>query len=100
MAKPRSILSEALHNLCENVYFQPPTGYMLQYPCIVYEFTGVEKINADNLGYITYGVYSLIYITRDPDDETKIDMAMLPRCSMTNTYESDNLYHYAYKIYH
>ena len=98
--KPRQTLSETLHSLCEHVYFQPPTGYMLKYPCIVYEFTGVEKRKADNIGYTLYGAYSLLYITRDPDDDVKIALAGLPMCSMSTTYERDNLYHYSYKIYH
>lgn len=73
---------------------------MLRYPCILYEFTGMEKRSADNLGYATYGVYSLTYITRDPDDGTKVALAALPMCSMNQSYESDNLYHYGYRIYH
>ena len=73
---------------------------MLKYPCIVYEFTGVEKRKADNIGYTLYGAYSLLYITRDPDDDVKIALAGLPMCSMSTTYERDNLYHYSYKIYH
>ena len=98
--KPRQLLSDALHSLCENVYFQPPTGYQLKYPCIIYEFKGIEKRNADNLGYMVYGIYDILYITRDPDDDTKISIAMLPMCRMGTTYEKDNLYHYSYKIYH
>ena len=98
--KPRTTLSEALHALCENVYFQPPTGYRLIYPCIIYEFTGIEKRRADNRCYTTYGVYSMTYITRDPDDETKLAIAELPMCNMVRSFDSDNLYHYAYKIYH
>ena len=97
--KSRQILSDKLHALCEHVYFQPPTGFMLLYPCIIYEFTGIERRPADNIGYTTYGVYNMTYITRDPDDETKLLIAELPMCSMTRAYDSDNLYHYAYKIY-
>lgn len=97
--KSREILSTKLHELCEHVYFQPPTGFMLLYPCIIYEFKGIEKRPADNIGYTMYGVYDMTYITRDPDDETKILIAELPMCSMNRTYESDNLYHYSYKIY-
>lgn len=97
--KSRQILSDKLHALCEHVYFQPPTGFMLQYPCTVYEFTGIEKRPADNMGYATHGVYSITYITRDPDDGTKFLIAELPLCSMNRTYESENLYHYSYKIY-
>ena len=98
--KPREKLSEKLHVLCDNVYFQPPTGYRLIYPCIVYEFNRLEKRHADNGGYIIYGVYSILYITRDPDDETIIRIAELPMCSMDRSYDSDNLYHYSYTIYH
>lgn len=90
-----------MHGLCgENVYFQPPTGYMLKYPCLVYEFTGVEKRHADNIGYSLYGEYDLTYITRDPDDPVKLEIAALPMCSMGRAYEKDNLYHFSYKIYH
>lgn len=98
--KPRSSLSETLHVLCENVYFQPPESYKLKYPCIIYEFNGVEKRPADNGTYTMYGVYSMLYITRDPDSETKLQLAALPMCSMNTTYERDNLYHYSYRIYH
>lgn len=98
--RPRKTLSDKLHALCQNVYFQPPTGYKLKYPCIVYEFTGVEKIHADNLGYILCGKYSMTYITRDPDDDVKIQLVELPMCSMGQTFENDNLYHYSYTIYH
>lgn len=98
--KPREKLSEKLHVLCDNVYFQPPTGYKLNYPCIVYEFNRLEKRHADNGGYIIYGVYSILYITRDPDDETIIRIVELPMCSMDRSYDSDNLYHYSYTIYH
>lgn len=100
MAKPRRILSESLHELCDNVYFQPPTGYKLKYPCIIYEFNGLERRPADNRGYITYGLYSIQYITRDPDDDVKLQIAELPMCSMDRTFDSDNLYHYQYRIYH
>lgn len=100
MAKSRAILSQKLHELCENVYFQPPTGYKLKYPCIIYEFNGIERRPADNLGYVVYGAYSILYITRDPDDEIKMAIAELPMCSMGSVYERDNLYHYSYRIYH
>jgi len=100
MAKQRKILSDALHAMCDNVYFQPPTGYMLKYPCILYEFSGLERRPADNLGYITYGIYTITYITRNPDDDVKFQIAELPMCHMERTYESDNLYHYSYRIYH
>ena len=98
--KPRRLLSEKLHELCPNVYFQPSANTLLKYPCILYEFSGVEKFRADNHGYVLHGKYSMQYITRDPDDEVKVLLTQLPMCSMNTTFEKDNLYHYSYTIYH
>lgn len=98
--KSRALLSEKLHELCPNVYYQPPANTSLKYPCILYEFNGVDKFKADNLGYVLHGKYSMQYITRDPDDEVKVLLTQLPMCSMNTTFEKDNLYHYSYTIYH
>ena len=99
MAQSRSSLSALLHTFCNNVYFQPPTGYKIVYPCIIYE---LEKSNvrfADNAPYVLYDEYSLKYITRDPDDPVRSQLVMLPLCTSENLYISDNLYHYPFRLY-
>lgn len=89
-----------LHELCYNVYFQPPTGTKLKYPCIVYELDRINKVAADNRRYTDHASYSVKYITRDPDDEVIRRMLDIPTCSMGTSFPKDNLYHYTYTIYH
>lgn len=99
MAKPRSQLSEILHGICSNVYFQPPTGTMLTYPCIIYQLDGIDVLPADNVHYGLHNRYSITYITRDPDDANRHTIIELPYCSFNRFYTSDNLNHYSYTIY-
>ena len=99
MGKPRSILSEKLHELCKNVYFQPPTGARITYPCIIYDLERTDVRFADNAPYALYDEYSLKYITRDPDDSVRSQILMLPYCNSERMYISDNLYHYPYRLY-
>lgn len=99
MAKPRAELSALLHDICDNVKFQPPTGTMLTYPCIIYKRDNLNDRKADNRTYVRHDEYQITYITRDPDDMAWHEIADLELCSLTNTAISDNLYHYYYRIY-
>ena len=64
MAKPRNKLNEILHTFCDNVYFQPPTGTKITYPCIIYDLDRPDATFADNAPYAIYDQYSIKYITR------------------------------------
>jgi len=97
--KQRKDLSDILHSFCENVYYQPPTGYKLVYPCIIYALDSVDERHADDISYLTHGEYAITYITRDPDDPNIIGICGLPKCRMNRTYTVDNLYHSTYTIY-
>lgn len=99
MARPRSELSAILHEICDNVYFQPPTGTKLTYPCIVYSNDRIEVVHADNAPYALYVSYSIKYITRDPDNEARFKIARLPMCRAEKFYTADNLYHYPFSLY-
>ena len=99
MARPRTELSNVLHAICNNVYFQPPNGYKLTYPCIVYELEKTDVTYADNAPYALYDLYSIKYITRDPDDATRYQFVLLPRCKNSRMYVADNLYHHPFDIY-
>lgn len=99
MGRPRTGLSELLHEFCSNVYFQPPSSKKLTYPCIIYTFDGLNTRHADNRSYTNFDEYSVTYITRDPDDVTKYLLADLPLCELNRSYTSDNLYHYAYRLF-
>jgi len=99
MARLRTDLSAVLHGLCNNVYFQPPTGTRISYPCIVYELERTNVRHADNAPYVLYDEYSIKYITRDPDDPVRNQLVMLPLCTSEKMYINDNLYHYLFRLY-
>lgn len=100
MVRSRDELSAKFHALCDHVYFQPPGGHKLQYPCIIYTLDGLNDKAADNLDYLTHVEYSVTYITRDPDDSVIFDLDHLPMCAMTRAFTSDNLRHYVYRLFY
>lgn len=95
-----------LHNLlCEllgsrHVYYQPPTGTKLQYPCIVYNLDAADDMHANDHIYLRLYRYSLTYITKDPDDPMRDKIDDLQYCSFNRFFVSDNLNHYTYTIYY
>lgn len=101
-------LSTALHQLCENVYFQPPQSLKLQYPCVVYSLKLVDSDYADNLTYKTMREYSLVYISPNPDpiyEESGDGMIetilkSFSHIKHVNRYTSDNLYHDAFNLFY
>ena len=99
MAKPRSKLSELLNEICRNVYFQPPADIKMKYPCIVYELEKTDVTRADNNPYLLYDMYSLKYITRDPDDANRLRFITIPLCTSQKMYIADNLYHHPFELY-
>lgn len=82
-----------------HVYFQPPETLKLTYPCIVYSLEGSTDAHADNALYRRLKRYTIIYITKDPDDQKLDQIDNLRYCSFTRQYVSDNLYHFVYTIY-
>ena len=92
-----SILCELLGS--RNVYYQPPTGTKLQYPCIIYNLDNANDVHADDLIYRRLYRYSLTYITKDPDDPMRDKIDDLQYCRFDRYFASDNLNHYTYTIY-
>jgi len=92
-----AILCETIGS--ENVYFQPPENVKIQYPCIIYSVNGNFERHANNKVYHRTREYSLLYITRDPDDGMIDTIADLPLCGMGKPYVLENLHHYPYTIY-
>ena len=99
MARPRTELSAILNALCDNVYFQPPTGTKIKYPCIIYDLENFDVRHADNAKYTLYDRYQITYITRDPDDNVKYQIEQMQMCSSEHFFISDNLYHYPFTLY-
>ena len=84
-----------------NAYFQPPASIKLNYPCIVYSISSVNKQNANDKMYKSMNEYKVVVIDSDPDSETpnKI-IAHFPMCRFDRAYTSDNLNHSALSLYY
>lgn len=87
----------------KQVYFQPPPGYMLKYPCIVYNRSPLYTLKADDTDYIKRGHYSVTYI----DSNVERSMAMMStildsfdHISVERSFVSDNLNHDVYNLYY
>lgn len=83
----------------KNVYFEPPEGTKMAYPCIRYRRVRYDARHADNRPYILIPRYELTFIYRDPDNETTYKLAQLPSCTHDRSYTSDNLSHDTYTLY-
>ena len=99
MARARVDLSEIFNELCPNVYFQPPGGHAIKYPCIIYSLNDIDSYGANNRWYKMDDVYDIEYITRNPDDPVIHQIAKLPMCSMSKPFTSENLHHYPYTMH-
>ena len=95
----RLIISEWLHEICENVYFQPPSGHKLIYPCIIYEARSGDTLFADDNPYRFTMSYTVTVIDSNPDSDLPEKVAMLPQCRMDRCFTSDNLNHYVFVLY-
>lgn len=95
-----------LHHILEQivgedyVYFQPPTGTRLKYPCIVYNLESAFDTHANDHLYRRMRRYSLTYITKDPDDSVCDKLDNLQYCSFNRFFANDNLNHFVYSIYY
>lgn len=98
--RPRTELRAILKEICPNIYFQPPETIKMVYPCIVYELSKIDPRFADNKPYSLNNRYTLIFISKDPDDPIKFEIAKLQGCRFDRSYKADNLYHYSYSIYY
>lgn len=95
-----------LHDLlCEilgsrYVYYQPPEGFKMNYPCIVYTREKIKTDYANNRPYIHQDRYSVTSIDTDPESTTPRKIADLPTCSHDRHFVSDNLHHEVFILYY
>ena len=98
----RLSLQETLVNILgsNNVYFQPPETTRLQYPCIIYERSDIDKKYADNRTYMSMVRYSITLITRSPESDLVKVILELPYCSYDRYYAADTLNHDVFTLYY
>lgn len=93
----QNILEEILGS--KNVYFQPPASLKMDYDCIRYERSKIDKIFADDSPYRLFDRYQIIFIYKNPDSDIPKKLAMLPMCSHERHYTADNLHHDVFNLY-
>lgn len=82
------------------VYFQPPASVRMSYPCFRYSLSNMYSKRADNRNYLNRDRYTIIYITKDPDDDMphKV-LEKLQMCNYDRNYNADGLYHHVFSVY-
>jgi len=97
---PRLELQTLLETLLgsENVYFQPPTGFMMSYPCIVYNRSNIRSRFADDIPYLLMKQYTLTAIYSNPDSDLSDKISALPQCVFDRNFRSDSLNHDVFNI--
>lgn len=101
MARPRLELQSILKDILgsNNVYFQPPNGLQIQYPCIVYLRDDAKTEFANDKPYSNTKRYQVTVIDRNPDSDIPDKVALLPMCSFNRFYTADNLNHDVFTLF-
>lgn len=82
------------------VYFQPPSSHLMEYPCIRYTLEGDSHRNADDLKYQRFDRYTVTYIDPDPESDVPEALGSLSMCTLDRAYAADGLNHYVYTLYY
>ena len=95
----KQALYDVLHSICEHVYFNPPEGKNIDYPCIIYNLNTINSQHADDRPYIKHKRYTATVIDRNPYSQLPDMVADLPYCNHDRSFVVDNLYHYVFTLY-
>lgn len=98
---PRAQLQEILAEIlgADNVYFQPPTNIIMQYPCIIYHRDFANTQFADDNPYRNTKRYMVTVVDKDPDSAIPDKVAALPMCTFNRFYTADNLNHDVFNLF-
>ena len=99
MGQPRLELQSLFEELTPYVYFQPPSGHLMQFPCITYSRDGALVEHADNELYQHAKRYQVMVIDRDPDTELADKVENLRYCSFERFFAEDDLNHYVFSLF-
>lgn len=104
MAESRMVLDDILRGVLDEsdkskLYFDPPDGIELSYPCIIYKFSNSEIFYADDKPYLCLDRYVVTVIDTDPDSELRDRVKLLKKTRLDRSFVSDHLYHYVFSIY-
>ena len=101
--RTRESLQKKLEDLLKtrNVYFQPPEGFKMKYPCITYNLNSLGVRHADNKAYFMMNRYDLTIIDKDPNSPIiRKLMNEFELISFDRTFINDNLNHFIFTLYY
>lgn len=84
----------------ENVYFQPPSGYMMRYPAIVFTRKTPNKVFANDTAYFRKSCYEVTVIDPSPEGLIAEKVEQLPYCTPNQHFKNDNLNHDTFTLYY
>lgn len=90
-----------IHNT-ENVYYDPPNGITMEFPCFRFELNNYDIRNADNRAYTQKARWAITYITRDVEEIEDVAKEMLDNfkyCHFDTSYRAENLQHAVFNLY-
>ena len=100
MARDRMELSQILHEITDHCYYAKDSNLEMKYPAIRYDYSGDVDQYADNMKYLGFRKYSLIFITQDVDDPLLEKIRALEYCEPNRSpYMKDGLCHYPFTLY-
>ena len=100
--KTRIDLHSELKNILNsnNVYYQPPENFKMEYPCIRYMRDRHRVYSANDKKYINKKRYQIILIDRNPDTPYHDKIMEMEYSNLDRHYVHGNLYHDVYSIYY
>lgn len=84
----------------KNVYYQPPESIRMEYPAIVYSKSDIKNTYANDAVYLNKKQYSVIVISKKPDDPVIDKLLEIPYCTYDRSYKSDNFNHDVLTLYY
>lgn len=87
----------------KHVYYNPPTGFQLEYPCYIYDDARPSVYHADNRKYFNKPAWSVTVISRDPEcSDLAPPLEDLPYCSFNpgSSFTTEGLSHRGYTLYY
>ena len=81
------------------VYIQPPTGKLMEFPCVTITRATGNTLFADNNPYRHQPRYLLTAINEDPVSPLYKVLASLPRCIHDRSFPAENLNHDVFTIF-
>lgn len=92
-------LHDHLLTFVDNVYFQPPSNVLMQFPCILYSRDASHAEFADNGLYVHAKRYQLTVVDRNPDSPLPDQVETLPLCSFERYFAADDLSHWVFNLF-